>query len=751
MKQHIARIALGVVLAALFLGYAARLYPIPFITDLDNFIYDARLRFTMPATPDPRIVILDIDEKSLAVPELGRWPWGRDRLAGLVNKLFDKYGVAALGFDVVFAEPDQSSGLKMLDGLAKKELRDDAAFRGALKALRPQLDNDAIFARALKGRAVVLGYYFSSASNALESGVLPAPALPAGTFSGHAIGFTSWRGYGANLPELQANAVGGGHFNPFVDADGVSRRVPMLVEYKGQYYESLSLAMLRMLVGLQDSPERGAPITLPALQLGYGDSGGEGYSGLEWLQVGPVRIPVDETVSALIPYRGPRGSYPYVSLADVYFDRVPADSLRGKIALVGASAPGLLDLRASPVGEVYPGVEIHANMISGMLDGTMKEKPPYMVGAEVALLLVVGLTLALLLPSLGPVKATLASVLAFVLVTALNVWVWTGLGATLPLASAVLMIAALFAFNMSYGFFVESRTKRQFTELFGQYVPPELVDRMAADPGKYNMEPREAVLTILFSDVRGFTSISEALRPEELREYINDYLTEMSAVIRNRFRGTLDKYIGDAIMAFWGAPVEDAHHADNGLLAAMEMQRKCASLNEQFHARGWPKLKIGIGVNSGAVRVGDMGSQVRRAYTAMGDAVNVASRLEGRTKYYGVGILVGEATRRAASGVVFREIDRVKVKGKEEALTIYEPVCLEGELQPRDGDELDLWHRTLEAYRARRWSEAEANLARLRDMSPERYLYRLYSERVAANRASALPPEWDGVTAFDEK
>src|SRR5262245_53476273 len=241
---------------------------------------------------------------------------------------------------------------------------------------------------------------------------------------------------------------------------------------------------------------------------------------------------------------------------------------------------------------------------------------------------------------------------------------------------------------MAYGYFVESRSKRQFTELFGQYVPPELVDRMAADPAKYNMEPRSAELTILFADVRGFTGISETLKPDELREYINEYLTGMSTIIRSRYRGTLDKYIGDAIMAFWGAPVEDPQHARNGVLAALEMQRECKVLNERFTARGWPALKIGVGLNSGHVRVGDMGSQVRRAYTVMGDPVNVASRLEARTKYYGVGVMVGEATRNAVPDVVFREVDRIKVKGKDEALTIYEPVGLQQEVTAEEHDEL---------------------------------------------------------------
>ncbi|HET9350807.1 MAG TPA: adenylate/guanylate cyclase domain-containing protein, partial [Burkholderiales bacterium] len=299
--------------------------------------------------------------------------------------------------------------------------------------------------------------------------------------------------------------------------------------------------------------------------------------------------------------------------------------------------------------------------------------------------------------------------------------------------------------------FVESRSKRQFTELFGQYVPPELVDRMAADPRKYSMEPKAVELSILFSDVRGFTSISEALKPEELREFINEYLTDMSGIIRSRYNGTLDKYIGDAIMAFWGAPVDDPHHARNAVLAALAMQRDCKVLNAKFVARGWPEIRIGVGVNSGNVRVGDMGSKVRRAYTAMGDAVNVASRLEGRTKAYGVGILVGEATRKSVPDMVFREVDRIKVKGKDEAITIYEPVGIAAEVDAETQDELRIWSRALNAYRAQRWDDAEADLANLLRLAPERELYRHYAERIAEFRRVPPPAGWDGVTVFHEK
>ncbi len=507
-----------------FVGHAATFYKIGFITRLENIIYDYRLRLTMPGTVDDRVVILDIDERSLDPRALGRWPWSRDKIVGLLQKLFDKYGVVLIGFDVVFAEPDESSGLPVLEKLAKTRLKDVGPFQSALKELRPELDYDAIFANFLRGRPVVLGYYFNSNDDAVESGALPEPVLPPGTFGNRKIRFAIWKGYGANLPEFQTGAVNAGHFNPLVDDDGVSRRVPMLMEYKGGYYEAFSLAIVRLYLGMQDAVRNNkTALTLPKVLTGTAPEPfiKGSYTGLEWLEVGKLRIPVDDEVAALVPYRGPRGSFPYFSLADVWFDKVPVERLKGRIALIGTSAPSLVDLRSAPVDSVYPGVEIHANLVAGMLDGKLKHKPAYMLGAEVLLLALGGVVLTLLIPMLAPLWASAATVTGMALITLLDIGVWSYSGLVLPLAASVLMTVTLYTVNMAYGYFVETRSKRQFTELFGQYVPPELVGIMAEDPEQYTMAPKSTDLTILFSDVRGFTSISEALSPEHLREYIN--------------------------------------------------------------------------------------------------------------------------------------------------------------------------------------------------------------------------------------
>jgi adenylate cyclase len=740
VRRHLARILIGLAITFLFIGYAARFYPVGIIDRLDSIIYDARLKLTMPGKGDARIVILDIDEKSLG--EIGRWPWSRNIMARLMDRL-DEYGVALVGFDIVWAERDNSSGLATLDALAKNQLKDAAGFQTAYQQLRANLDYDGIFASSIGKRPVVLGYYLSGESQAVRANAIPEPVLPKGAVESSVAPLYRWTGYTGNLPELMANAAGAGHINPLVDDDGVVRSAPLLVELDGAYYEALSLAMVRVWLALE-SPDRVAP----GVKLGFPS---DGSTGMEWLSVGRLTIPVNERATALVPFAGMRSAYPYLSLADVIAGRIKPDALKGKIALIGTTAPTLSDLRSTAVQNVYPGVEIHANLIAGMIGGKVKRQPAYMIGAEVLLLLVGGIVLSLLIPRLPALWATVAAAAGMALITGLDVLVWTEADTVLPLAASILMMAAIYTMNMAYGYFVETRARRQVTERFGQYVPPEVVDRIVADPGKYSMQPKDAELTILFADVRGFTGISEALGPEELREYIDAYLTAMSGIIREKYRGTLDKYIGDAVMAFWGAPMEDPHHARNGVLAAMQMQRECEVLNAKFAARGWPPLRIGVGLNSGNVRVGDMGSKVRRAYTAMGDAVNVASRLEGRTKHYGVGILVGEATRNAVSDVAFREVDRIRVKGRDAAITVYEPIGLQGEPDRETHEELKLWDQTLRAYRAQQWDQADASLLDLQRMRPDCQLYGRFSERITQLRRNPPPSDWDGVTAFDEK
>jgi adenylate cyclase len=757
LKKHAFRMAVGTLLVAVFIGHAAGWYRLPLLDHLEALTYDTRLKWTMPNTLDERIVVVDIDEPSLRPREEGgegRWPWPRHRLALMVDNLFDKYGAAIVGFDVVFAERDESSGLNVLRGLAANELKDSASFRSALAQIEPELDYDRLFAERIRQRPVVLGYYFSPERRAAASGALPPPVLPPGTFAGKNIPFFAAQGFGGNLPELVKAAVGAGHFNPDPDADGLSRRVPMLVEYKGAYYEPLALAMVRVLLGMSEAAKKSSPtIKLPPVIPGYPDDAiwTRGYQGLEWLQVGPLRIPVDHRVTALVPYRGKQGSFKYLSAADVIQGKADPADLKGKIVLVGTTAPGLFDLRATPVASVYPGVEIHANLIAGMLDQDIKQRPPYVLGAEIVLLLLTGIALTLALPLLSPDRQALVTLGVLVFAVAANVAIFHYEHLVLPLASGLVMVTVLFIFSMGYGFFVEARGKRQITSLFGQYVPPELVDEMARNPANFSMEPESREMTVLFTDVRGFTTISEGLEAKDLSSLMNEFLTPLTEVIYSH-RGTIDKYMGDAIMAFWGAPLPAQDHARQGIRAALEMHRKLKELQPHFRSRNWPEIRIGVGLNTGRMSVGNMGSRIRLAYTVMGDAVNLASRLEGLTKEYGAAIIVGEATRNlTAQDFVFRELDRVRVKGKLEPVAIYEPLGAVGEVGKQMLDELRLFNQALRLYRGQDWDMAELQLINLLRAAPECRLYNLYIERIAQYRAASPGRDWDGAFTFEHK
>ncbi len=743
MKKHALLVGLGLLVVLLFLGDSAKIYRLGFVQFADAKLYDYRMRLTMPHQTDDRIVILDIDEKSLK--QEGRWPWSRDKLAVLMDELFVHYGVAAVGFDVVFAEKDTSSGLHVLQDLGRKELKDVAQFQSVLNQLKSALEYDALFADNLKRRPVVLGYYFSNAdvgSVPRKSGLLPQPVFTADAFKGRRVEAVSFDSFGANLSELQFAAATAGHFNPQVDFDGVVRRIPMIIEHEGQYYESLSLAVSRIVLGS------------PKLSLGFAGGQSSEYGGLEWLSLesgqGDLTIPVDAEAASLVPYRGDRGTFRYISVTDVLHGKLPLADLQNKIVLVGTSAPGLMDMRATPVGEVYPGVEVHANMISGILNQNIKQSPAYVAGANIVLLLLIGVAMSVVLPLLSPVRGMLITLGVTGATLLLNGYLWQYGNIVLPLAGSLLMIAGLFALNMTFGYFVESRAKRQITGLFGQYVPSELVDEMAKNPESVSMEGHSREMTTLFSDVRGFTTISEGLEPKELSLLMNEFLTPLSRVIYKQ-RGTIDKYMGDCIMAFWGAPLADERHAYHAIVAGMEMQSKLAELQPYFKARGWPEIKVGVGINTGRVSVGNMGSEIRVAYTVMGDAVNLASRLEGITKQYGVLILVGETTASAVPEFIYREIDRVRVKGKVQPVAIFEPLGRVGEVSTDVLEELKLFNQALRAYRKQDWDSVELQLLSLRNMSPHTKLYQVYAERVAYFRKEAPRENWDGAFDFQTK
>ena len=730
-RRFVYQFAASLVFLGILIGHAGGLYDLGMLSKLDATIYDYKLNRYMVNAMEDRVVIVDIDEKSLQ--EVGRWPWPRDRMARLTANLFQQYGVASIGYDIIFAEPDQSSGLPVLERLASEELAGEPGYAALLDSLRPRLDYDARLAESLAGWPSVLGYYFNFSRGAQTTNPagLPAPLFDCAEL--HRLGVHPLVGqaYSANLPRLQEQAATAGFFNMEADFDGVARRMPLVVEHAGQCYGSLALLSTQQAMGV------GVPAILPA--------DGQRPPALD---LDGLIIPMDARARASVPYR-PLGAYEYVSAADVLYGRAEAAKLEGRAVLVGSSAPGIMDLRVTPTAKVFPGVEIHANMISGILDGTIKWEPVSLRLIEVALVLVAGLAMAVLLPFAAPLWASLATLLIAAGLAGADLQLWQHWNIHLPVATPLVTVLGLFVINMSYGFFVEARSKAQITRLFGQYVPHELVDEMAKDPERYSLRGESRVMTVLFSDIVGFTSISEKLEASQLADMLNAYLSHMTRLVQES-RGTIDKYIGDAIMAFWGAPMSDDRHASDAVLTAMAMQASLAELNPRLEAQGWPPVRIGVGVNTGRMSVGNMGSEFRMAYTVMADAVNLASRLEGLTRQYGSLVLVGEDTRAACPDIVFMTVDKVRVKGKQVPVTIYEPLGAAGAVAQERLDEAAGFEAALADYLARHWDAAEAKLQALHQGQP-RKLYEVYLERIAHFRASPPPDDWDGAFTFTTK
>jgi len=741
LMKHGARWGFGLVITLIACAQVLGYFHSNTIERLDIYFYDLRVKAQSPQS-DQRIVIVDIDEKSLH--EVGRFPWSRDIVADLVNKLTDHYHVKTIGFDVQFSEPDTSSGYNTLESLAKTELKDVPAFAEKLEELKPKLDYDNRLANALKGKPVVLGYFFSEK---LKKGILPAPAFQVSDLGGRSLSAKKSIGHEGNIPLLQNAARGGGFFNDELDADGILRSTPIILQFGEGFYESLGLATAKIALGATSiRPE-------------FIANTDHDYGVLDALVLNTKphekRIPVEDLMKVQIDYRGKGGpdggGFRYFSATDVLHDRIPVQDLAQRIVLVGTTAPGLNDLRSAPMNNQFPGVEAHANIIASILDGHFKQSPDYSPAFNLVQVILAGVTLLIIGLSLfKPVLSILYTLAITTAVIWFNFWAYREADLVLPVAATLLLILVLFMFNLAWGYWFESRKGRAMASLFGEYVAPELVEVMAEDPEHYSMEGDKRELTMLFADVRGFTTISEGLEANELREYINRYLTAMSENIRGN-RGTLDKYMGDCVMAFWGAPVQLPDHASRAVATALLMQQTARQLNDEFIARNWPPLKIGIGLNTGEVRVGDMGSKIRRAYTVMGDPVNLASRLEGITKEYGVGIAVGEMTRHAAPEFAYRELDRVKVKGKNEPVAIFEPIGLASELDAVTRAELKRWHAALDLFRLQKWNEAASLIHILHDAHPDSYLYQLALMNIERYQKDPPGPDWDGVTTYKTK
>ena len=727
-----------VVLAATLLYYSFGTKKPDILSSLDNRVVDAMFVWRGAQKTTNSVVIVDIDEKSLK--ELGQWPWPRDTVAQLVKNL-QAHNAKVIGFDIVFAEPDRTSPKRFVDHLEK--LLGDTVPATALQLLRedPAIDHDLILGQTVSNGHIVLGYVFQTTNDGLKTGFdqpFPASIIRVSPATASYDELALIKAYRAiiNVADV-SQAETEGFFNVFPDASGTVRMVPLLMSMDGIPYPSLALEMLR--VGLKKD----------AVLLNASHKKRNSKRGLLGVSIGKHYIPSDDHAQMMVNFRGPGKTFPYLSAVDIINGTI-GEKVRDKYVLIGTSAAGLLDLRATPFSNVYPGVEVHANVI----DNILNDDPfTYDVFTEIGItyLLIIGggISLAALLAFSSPLAGGLGGFLLMEATIIGNYHLFFMQNKIVGVIYPLLTIATVFLVVTLFNYFFEGREKRFISLAFGHYVSPQVVNKLMEHPENLALSGEEKTLTVLFSDIRGFTSISEKMDSSQLALFMNRYLTAMSSVIMET-GGTVDKFIGDAVMAIWGAPLDDDNQAANAVRAALGMMEKLHEKQIQWQAEGLPAIDIGIGINTGLMSVGNFGSDERFDYTVLGDAVNLGARLEGSNKEYGTNIIISEYTREALGDRFFcRFIDMVKVKGKLKPVKIYEPL-VEGTPSEELQREVETFAQFMEEYHSCNFAKAAPIINELHENCPNK-LYSLYRDRTQKYLETPPPPDWDGSFTFTSK
>jgi adenylate cyclase len=682
---------------------------------------DPRIKTARPVT------IIDIDEQSLA--KFGQWPWPRTRIADLITGL-TRLGAVVIAFDVIFSEPD-----RLNPDVAADTFRDlDEETRAKLHALP---SNDQVFADAMKHSRVVLGESGLSQIITQLDKSLPVTGLAMLGEDPQRF-MVKFPGLLRNTPVLEKTASGRGLLTIDPERDGIIRRVPMILQAQGQTMPSLSFEMLRVVTGTDT-------IFIKSDRAGITSVGVKGF-----------QVPTDRNGKLWVHFAH-RDPTIYVSALDVLGGSAPPEKIKGKLVLVGTSAVGLNDIKTTPVSAAMPGVEIHAQVLEAALTRTLLAQPPYGPLLEFASALLLGLLVIVFAPMFGPVSLVgVGAVFATLLVgTSWYFYVHDRLlvDFTYPLLSTTTIYLTL----IFTSFVREQAQRRQIRSAFGQYLSPALIEQLAQSPDKLKLGGEEREMTIMFSDVRGFTTISESFKsdPQGLTTLMNRFLTPLTNAILDR-KGTIDKYMGDAIMAFWNAPLDDSEHQINACNAALDMLERIDVLNKdrEIEARDgghtFIPINVGVGLNTGTCVVGNMGSTLRFDYSVLGDTVNLASRLEGQSKEYGFPIIIGSRTAMAAKEkFAILELDFIMVKGKKEPEVIYAVAGREDVAHSERFQKLrNLTIEMLACYRSRDWEGALAAIERGRKTDEGHaleYLYNLYEERLHAYQETPPPPDWNGA------
>jgi adenylate cyclase len=679
------------------------------------------------------VVIVDIDEKSLRA--IGQWPWPRTRIAELITRLTN-LGAIVIAFDIVFSEPDRLSPDAVADIF--RDLDEETRNK-----LRTMPSNDQVMADAIRQSRVVLG----------ETGLptaAPQPATPPPPPGLAMLGpdprpyLFNFPGRLRNIPLLEKSAAGRGLFSIRSERDGIVRRVPMVMVAQGDVLPSLTFEMLRVVSG-------SSTILIKSDE-----------AGVKSVAIPGFEMPTDRNAQLWIHF-APHDKARYVSAVDVLEGRVTADRISRRLVLIGTSAAGLLDLKTTPTDPAMPGVEVHAQVLESMLTHSILASPNYAIAAELGAAFVMGVAIITLAPVLGPIYLLVFGAVIVALLAGTSWYLFTQhlllIDFTFPLLSSLSIYLTLVFTN----YVKEQAQRRRIRSAFSQYLSPTLVEQLAQSPEKLVLGGEQRDMTIMFSDVRGFTTISEIYKddPQGLTALMNRFLTPLTNAIIDR-KGTIDKYMGDAIMAFWNAPLYDPAHELNACEAALDMLDRVEQLNRereqeaQNGAAPFIPIRIGVGINTGTCVVGNMGSDLRFDYSVLGDSVNLASRLEGQCKSYGLPIIIGSKTAHAVRDkfAIF-ELDFIAVKGKKEPEVVY---AIVGREDLANSAKFQCWRdhnmKMLSCYRKRDWQAALAALETGRAADEEgrfKTLYEVYTERIRAFQIHPPPDDWDGAYALESK
>jgi len=713
-----------------------------FLEQIEMKTLDQRFKLRGPIAPDPRVVIVAVDDTSLS--EVGRWPWSRDKIAQMIDLLINKYGVKTIGFDVVFSEKQLNPFLESVRLLDESGHGNDEVSRWLLKHSSAG-DIDSILEKTLKKyhSRVIPGYFFY-----LEGGTIPAEALkrvgevsrmmePSSMSSALTEDAKLWLPHMAavepNLRQFTYATDAVGFFNFFPDSDGIVRRIPLVAELGGYIYPSMVLQALRTYL---DWPNMSIEI----------DAG-----GVREIQIGDKIIRTDPSGSMLLNHYGPARTFTHVSAADVLDGRANADVLRDSIVLIGATAIGVFDYRPSPFDSTFPGVEGHAATIANILDNVEISRPVKLEFIELAAVFLISLLSGYLVHRRGPVLQSLSIFGIPLLVLLVSYWLFADYGYWVKVTYMILgvLMATLPLTLLEY--IVEWRKRSFIHDAFSRYLAPKVVENLAAHPEALQLGGAERHITAMFSDIASFSSFSEDLTPHELVHFLNLYLTAMSDIILER-GGTIDKYEGDAVIAFFGAPLEMDNHAVQCVLAALEQQKTLVALRHQWAKEGYPEVHIRIGINNGPIVVGNMGTRKHMNYTMMGDNVNLASRLEGVCKVYRVPILISRDTYlevREHISCVF--VDRVRVVGRATPVDIYLPLAERHEISEADLQPYRNYEKAWNLMHKRQFDQAAMILKKLLAENPAQGMIEVMLERVNSYRKSPPPPDWDTVFILDSK